>query len=245
MKLIKADPNRRVEIAGLPVAPRRPVDIDKSHTGFARLRSLRIYRFDVDSVIHGEAEEDEVLIVVMAGSIELTMSGGHSADSSPPVTLTAASGSQGAPCAAYLPPGAAYRLTALSDAEVAYARATPAAGPPPNVFPSQVRKDDAVVAFLLEEAAYPQQLRLRLVQISAGESEIAFTPIGESEDMCEALIHVRTVPAEGVATITRAAAKAEPAALESWDTVGVMPGDRPTLHLAMESSALVLVVLAN
>ncbi len=84
MKLIKADPNRRVEIAGLPVAPRRPVDIDKSHTGFARLRSLRIYRFDVDSVIDGEAEEDEVLIVVMAGSIELTMSGGHSADSSAP-----------------------------------------------------------------------------------------------------------------------------------------------------------------
>ena len=59
----------------------RPVDIDRSQTGFANLRSLRIYRFDKDSVIDGHAEEDEVLIVMMAGSVELTMMDHNAGDS--------------------------------------------------------------------------------------------------------------------------------------------------------------------
>ncbi len=57
----------------MPGLARRPVDIDQSQTGFANLRSLRIYRFDAGSVIDGHAEEDEVFVVVMAGSVELTM----------------------------------------------------------------------------------------------------------------------------------------------------------------------------
>ncbi len=252
MKLIKADHDRRLEIPGVPNLVRRPVDIDQSQTGFANLRSLRIYRFDADSVIDGHAEEDEVLIVVMAGSIELTMSENNSPDSqqnSPrPFTLSAANDSHSNPCAAYLPPHAAYRLIPRGDAEVAYARATPAVGRPPNVFNSQIRSDQvrldhAGVAVLFEESTYPQRLRLRLVQIKATQHEIAVTPIAELEDMCEALVHLRTAPTERVATIMSTDARTTP--LESWDTVSVTPGDHPTLRVAMGSSALVLVVLAT
>ena len=243
MKLIKADHDRRVEIPGVPNLVSRPVDIDKSQTGFTNLRSLRIYRFDADSVINGHAEEDEVLIVVMAGSVELTMSESNSGDNPRAFTLSAASDSHSNPCAAYLPPDAAYRLIPRGDAEVAYARATPASGRPPTVFNSHVRLDHAGVAVLLQEAAYAQRLRIRLVQIKATQHEIAVMPIEKSEDVCETLVHVRTVPDEGVATITRA--DAEPTPLESWDTVAVTPGDRPTLRVAMGSSALVLVVLAT
>jgi KduI/IolB family len=242
MKLIKADHHRRVEIPGLPAPARRPVDIDKSQTGFANLRSLRIYSFDVDSVINGHAEEDEVLIVVLAGSVELTMSDHNSADSPRPFTLSAASEVHNDPCAAYLPPHAAYQLIPQSDADVAYARATPADGRPPRIFTSHLRLDHAGVALVLEESTYPQLLRLRLLQITPVQHEIAFTPIEESENRCEALIHIRTVPTERVATITTAAT--EPAQVNSWDTLCVMPGDRPLLRVAAGSSALVLTILA-
>ncbi len=252
MKLIKADHDRRLEIAGVPNLVRRPVDIDQAQTGFANLRSLRIYRFDADSVIHGHAEEDEVLIVVMAGSIELTMNQNNSADSqeqsSRPFTLSVANDSHSNPCAAYLPPHAVYRLIPRGDAEVAYARATPAGGRPPQVFNSkipsnQVRVDDAGVAVLFEEATYPQRLRLRLVQIKATQHEISVPPIAELENTCEGLVHLRTAPTEQAATMLSTDARATP--LESWDTVSVTPGDHPTLRVAMGSSAFVLVVLAT
>ncbi len=242
MKLIKADHHRRVEIPGLPAPALRPVDIDRSQTGFAKLRSLRIYSFDANSEINGHAEEDEVLIVVLAGSVELTMSDHNAVESPRPVTLSAADELRNNPCAAYLPPHAAYRLIPRSDAEVAYARATPTAGPPPHVFTSQPRSDHAGVALLLEESTYAQQLRLRLLQITAGQHEIAVTLIEESEETCEALIHIRTVPAELVATITTA--EAEPAQLNSWDTLCIEPGERPILLATPGSSSLVLVVLA-
>ncbi|MEP6645406.1 MAG: hypothetical protein ABJA69_12965, partial [Acidobacteriaceae bacterium] len=95
MKLLKADHNRRLEIPGVPNLVRRPVDIDKSQTGFANLRSLRIYRFDADSVINGHAEEDEVFIVGMAGSVELAMSEHDSIEGARPVTLSTPSGRTG------------------------------------------------------------------------------------------------------------------------------------------------------
>ena len=225
----------------MPEPVQRPVDIDKLQTGFAKLRSLRVYHFEAGSVIHGHAEEDEVLIVLMAGSVELIMIDNNSADTPQPIILSAASDSLDHPCAAYLPPHAAYQLIPRTAADVAYARATPSAGPPPKVFSSHAgpRGD---IALLLEVATYPRLLRIRLMQIRATQHEMTLTPIEEAEDTCEALIHVRTVPAERVATIT--AANAGPIALDSWDAVSVMPGDRPTLRFATGSSALVLVVLA-
>jgi KduI/IolB family len=242
MKLIRADHQRRIEIAGVPEPVQRPVDIDRSQTGFANLRSLRIYRFDKDSVVNGHAEEDEVLIVMMAGSVELSMMEQKSGDSPRPLTLSAASDSQDDPCVAYLPPHGGYRLVARSDAEVAYARATPARGPKPQVFRSQPLRDHSGVTLLVEENEYPQRLRLRLLQVTATQKDISVLPIQRWEDRCEALVHVRTAPAEGVATIRQQGATVIP--LASWDTVTALPGEFPALSFKAGSSALVLAVLA-
>ncbi len=240
MKRIQADPQRRIEIAGVAEPVQRPVDIDRTQTGFNVLRSLRIYRFDQGSVIDGHAEEDEVLIVVMAGSVELSMMDHDSADRPRPFTLSAAGKAHSDPCAAYLPPAAGYRLVAKSNAEVAYARATPASGRPCHVFHSNSVPHANGVTLLLEENNYPQLLRLRLLQIETAPHDTTVLPIHQSEERCEAFVHLRTIPSEGAAaTIT-----CEPATLASWDTVAVMPGDSPTLTFKAGSSALLLVVLA-
>jgi hypothetical protein len=242
MKLIKADHNRGLEIPGVPGLARRPVDIDRSRTGFANLHSLRIYRFDAQSVINGHAEEDEVFVVVLAGSVELSVSEADSAGGSRSFTLSAASSSYREACVAYLPPHSAYRLTPRTDADVAYARATPVGGRPAAAFTPSARKSADGATVLLEEATYAQRLRLRLTEIDASQGDVAFTPVQESDSSWEALVHVRTVPAEGVASIVTPGAG--PTRLDSWDTVAVEPGEHPTLRIAMRSSAFVLVVLA-
>jgi len=95
MKLIKPDQDRRIEIPGVPHPVRRPVDIDQSKTGFKNLRTLRIYRFDPGSVIDGHAEEDEVFIIILAGSAELAISAEGKEYS--PITLSAAPSTQSSP----------------------------------------------------------------------------------------------------------------------------------------------------
>jgi hypothetical protein len=242
MKLIKADHHRRLAIPGVPDSVLRPVDIDKAQTGFAKLRSLRIYRFDAGAVVNGHAEEDEVLILVLAGTVELTLIDNNSGDNALSFIVSAASDSPGHPCAAYLPPHAAYRLISRTGADVAYARATPADGPPPHIFSSHAGPDHEGIGLLLEEASYPRLLRVRLLQVRPGEREIAMNPTEEVEDPCEALIHVRTVPEERVATIAETGAAAIP--LTSWDTVATIYGDHPTLRIATGSSALILIVFA-
>ena len=242
MNLIKADHDRRLEIPGVPGLVRRPVDIDQSRTGFTALRTLRIYRFDAESVINGHAEEDEVFIVVIAGSVELTMSSDNWPDSQRMFTLEAPGNSPNAACAAYLPPHAAYQLIPRSEADIAYARATPVDGRPPKVFTPQFRTIAAGVTVLVDESTYAERLRLRLVQIDAQQNAVALSLINESEAQCEALVHVRTMPAERSATITKT--DAAPTLLDSWDTVAVAPGDRPTLRIDIGSLALAFIVMA-
>ena len=242
MNLIKADPDRSLEIPGVPGFVRRPVDIDQSRTGFTALRTLRIYRFDADSVINGHAEEDEVFIVVLTGSVELTMSSDNWPDSQRHFTLAAAGDSPNAACAAYLPPHAAYQLIPRSEADIAYARATPVGSRPPKVFTPRARVNAAGITVLLDETIYAERLRLRLVQIDAQQNAVAFAPINELEAICEALVNVRTMPAKRSAIITRT--DAAPTLLDSWDTVAVAPGDRPTLRIDMGSSALAFIVMA-
>ena len=243
MNLIKADHDRRLEIPGVPGLVRRPVDIDQSQTGFTSLRTLRIYQFDAGSVINGHAEEDEVLIVVIAGSIELAMTSDNWSDSHCPFTLAPASNSDNTACAAYLPRHAAYRLIARSEADVAYARATPFGSSPPKLFTPQFQTIAAGVTVLLEETTYAERLRLRVVRIDARQDEFALSPINESEAKCDALVHVRTTPAERSATIMTT--DATPTLLDSWDTVAVTPGNSPILHIAKGSSALAFIVMAE
>jgi hypothetical protein len=233
MKLIPADHNRRIDLPGVPEPVLRPVDIDKAKTGFESLRSLRIYHFDAASAIDGHAEEDEVMIVLLAGSIEITLIDVHSTGSSQTHTLSAVTEQQGAPCAAYLPPHAAYRLLALTGADVAYARATPETGPLARAF---YANPNGSVELLWEELTYPKRLRVRVLQV---RGEAVITPIAESESGLEALVHVR---AEGDVTVTEAGSSPNP--VSSWATVAVYPGERPALQVAKGAFALVLVVLA-
>jgi hypothetical protein len=242
MKLIKADHDRRLELPGVPGPVRRPVDIDRSRTGFANLRSLRIYQFDAHSVINGHAEEDEVFVIVMAGSVEFSVREANAEGEALSLTLSAVSESSNDACVAYLSPHSAYQLTPRTDAHVAYARATPVSSRPSIVFASGVSRDAAGMTVLLKETAYAQRLRLRLAQIDAREDDISFTPVEELESCYEALVHIQTVPAERVATVTTGT---ESTQLHSWDTIAVAPEDRPTLSIAKGSSALVLIVWAG
>ena len=243
MILLKADHDRKLEIPGVPGLVQRPVDIDQSQTGFKSLRTLRIYRFDPHSVINGHAEEDEVFIIALKGSIDLTMSTPHGQGTALHFTLAAGSDSPHAACAAYLPPHATYRLIPRSDADIAYVRATPVSSRPPRVFnPPVPGESTAGVTELLDEAEYAQRLRLRLLQVSAQRTEIAIMPIRESERTCEALLHIRSMPAQRVATLTQSGAA--PLVLDSWDTVSITPGENPTLRIATESSVLALIAEA-
>ena len=243
MKPIKADHGRFLQLTGVPDPVSRPVDIDQLQTGFASLRSLRIYRFTAGSVIDGHAEDDEVLIVVLAGSVHLSMSEGDLTESSPEFELSAVGDSHEHPCAAYLPPGGAYRLTPRRDAEVAYARATPTTKREPTVFSTEAQPSGAGLATLCKVTSYPQFLRLRVLQTEATHDDLAISLSQPSEIDSEALVHVRSEPSNEVMTVS--AAGAQPISLESWDTIPVLPGQRLTLHVAQAASALLLVVFAT
>jgi hypothetical protein len=239
MKVVKADYERRIELAGVAAPVPRPVDIDQSQTGFSNLRTLRIYRFDSGSVIEGHAEEDEVLIIVLSGSVELTMSLGSEVGS--PVTLSEASHSQMSACVAYLPPHAAYHLIPLSPADIAYARATTVSSRSPKILPRPVSTGSGDVTLVADERTYAERLRVRLLQIDASQRKVAFVPISEAEATFEGLIHVRNTSPGAVAMMAEPGSG--PTVLDTWDTVSVCPGERPTLSIA-GGSALVLVVLS-
>ena len=244
MILIKSDHDRRIDITGVPDPVRRPVDIGPSVTGFSNLRTLRIYQFEKDSVIEGHAEQDEVFIVVLAGAIELTMIVDPSENALSPIVLTAPDGSGARlACAAYLPAHAAYKLIPQSEADVAYARATPTTPstcPPPRSFSPPVRPAGSYV--WLEETAYAERLRFRLMLFGKQDSTVSSIPVKVSEAMCEALVYVRSVPPNGVSVT--AARDTAPVCLESWDTVALAAGENPTFTIGVESAALVLVVAA-
>ncbi len=236
MKVVKADYERRIELAGVATPVPRPVDIGQSQTGFSNLRTLRIYRFDSGSVIDGHAEEDEVFIVVLSGSVELTMSLGSEQGS--PSILSGPNDSDGSACAAYLPPHAAYRLVPQSQADVAYARATPVGSRPPKVFPRSGTLHGKAVVTSLEETTYAEKLRFRLVQIDATRGQVIIPPMSELETTCEAFVHVRN--AEAGATAMLPSSDSAFVLLDSWDTVALTPGERPMLRIGA-GSALVLI----
>jgi hypothetical protein len=241
MIVIKPDHHRHIDIPGVPAPVRRPVDIDPAKTGFTRLRTLRIYQFDQGSVIEGHAEEDEVFIVVLAGSVELTVNDGN-ANLDFSTTLSAPKGANRLACVAYLPPGAAYKLIPHTGADVAYARATPSGLRPAKFFSSLATETAPGISVLLEETSHAERLRLRLLQFDATQHDISFTPIDESGAGCEALVHIRIDGAEQLAVVNRSPAQS--AWLESWDTLAMTPNEGLTLNIAKGSSGLVLIVMA-
>jgi KduI/IolB family len=240
MKLLKADHNRRLEIPGVPGLVQRPVDIDQSQTGFDNLRTLRVYSFEPGAAINGHAEEDEVLIVLLAGSAELTVTEANAELG--PVMLTGANSERISTCAAYLPPHAAYRLVPQTAADVAYVRATPINSRTPKLFTQANGPHADGVTVLLDETTYAERLRIRLVQLDAQEQDIAFVPLGDAEAASEALVHLRISPERKTVRLTADDAEIE---LSSWDSASMSPGERSSLHVAAGSSALALIVFAD
>ena len=167
MKVIAPDFDRTVDLPGVGPTP-RPVDIDQSTTGFRNLVSLRIYEFADGITIDGEAEADEVLVVLLAGAVSIAVTGAHEAG----FQLDA-----DGDWAIYLPPHHHYHLRPLTPATVAYARARPSSGSAPRAF--------RPVAGLLAIEEPTQRLRLRLLP-HEGETDAS---AGLGEDV-ERLAHL-------------------------------------------------------
>ncbi len=243
MILIKPDHDRRVEIPGVPSPVRRPVDIDQSKTGFANLRTLRIYQFEAGSVIDGHAEEDEVFIVVLAGTVNLIMNARNWEGNDRSFTLSAALGAEEVPCAAYLPPHAAYTLTPQTAADVAYARATPVGTRPPKVFSSRKAVDDANITVLLDEPTYAERLRLRLVNIKARQSDMTLSSTDEPRASVEELYFFQGEPASRIATIS--GTNIPLTSVNAWDTIALPASERHSLKIMSGASARLLIVASG
>lgn len=227
MKILKPDPTRRITIEGIVEPVRRPVDIDASKTRFRDLKTLRIYCFDPGSVVDGHAEEDEVFIVVLAGTVEITLRGeGREVG---PVTL----GSEALSCAAYLPPNGEYRLVAKGEAEVAYARATPSRARAPRIFEGSdsTPVGGSPAAVHLQVMEYAEKLQLRILRLDTEHDHFRL------DEEAETLVHVNgSVLAQG---------EGQQASLDAWDTVVVERGEVCTLRLASASPAMALIVSAR
>lgn len=196
MLVIPPDFDRVIDLPGVGPCP-RPVDIDQAVTGFADLVSLRIYDFRGGSVVLGEAEADEVLVVLLSGAASFGVTGDHQA-----AFALEADGDW----AAYLPPLHHYRLEALTDATVAYARARPTRGAASPAFAPQAFAPENGILVIDGPA---ERLRLRL------------RPLGEEADASDGLGHdtERLVHLTGPA---RVGAEAYPPA----HTLALSPGER-------------------
>jgi hypothetical protein len=167
MQIIAPDFDRSIDLPGVGPTP-RPVDIDQSTTGFRDLVSLRIYEFADGTTIDGEAEADEVLVVLLAGAVSIAVTGEYEAE----FQLDA-----DGDWAIYLPPRHHYRLQPLTPATVAYARARPTSASAPHAF--------RPIAGLLAIEEPAQRLRLRLLSLE-GETDAS---AGLGEDI-ERLAHL-------------------------------------------------------
>lgn len=177
MKLIASDFSRRIDLPGVGPAP-RPVDIDQSTTGFDELVSLRIYSFAPGSPINGEAEGDEVAIVVLNGSCEIAVTGA--------ISETFMLRADGGPRGIYLPPEHHYRLTPLTSVDVAYGRARSRIERAPRSFAGASLTDDG----------YFEKLQFTLAAVPAGKTITVTTPSGAE---LERLLFVQSNKPVGIA----------------------------------------------
>ncbi|MBV8740679.1 MAG: 5-deoxy-glucuronate isomerase [Sinobacteraceae bacterium] len=226
MRLIRPDARRTISLPGVAQPVPRPVDIDNAQTGFRILRTLRIYRFQPGTQIEGHAEEDEVFIVVLQGEIELEMRAHGSADCR--TTLAApAHAPDGIACAAYLPLRGEYLLTAQTDADVAYARATPKEARPAASFtPDALGDSPAGLRVILDLRSPAERLRVQIIRAPecGGISRAELFEGGVCPG--EALLHVRTDEAGGPFAVI---VNGHRQTLQSWDTVAIGPGERAAL----------------
>lgn len=206
MQIFRPDFDRRIELPGAGPC-QRPVDIDQRVTGFADLVSLRVYSFARGAVIDGEAEDDELIIIVMRGAIDLAVEQGGTRVGA--FNLQHHQGTR----VVYVPPQSAYRLTATGDADVAYARVKPIATPLPDV------KAFGSVAGRIDVVGHATGMVATLGVLSSDDS----APDGSDDILSERLIHVRS---EDGGALEVAGDE-----LADWDSVSLARGEAARLRM--------------
>lgn len=152
----------------------RPVDIDRAKATLETLVSLRVYSFAEGNVIDGEAEGDEVFIVLMHGAADIAVA----VDGKTVGNFTLRMDGDRA---VYLPPHSAYQLTATGDCDIAYARSEPVAATP---WPSSFAATDGTLA--VTDHAVGMEMALATVA-AGGDLTIAASDGGTPERF----VHIR------------------------------------------------------
>lgn len=247
MRLIKPDANRRIALEGVAQPVPRPVDIDATQAGFKALRTLRIYRFPEGTHIDGHAEEDEVFIVVLQGTIELHIRTAEGKEL--PCTLAAPHDSSNpVACAAYLPVHGQYALRACTGADVAYMRATPKGTRPAASFTVDAAASARSPApALLDVGPHAERLRLRLFRLAGSPAAASRVELSAGGSMPDgALLHVRVQAQgqdQGAGPMLHMDGRRE--SLKDWDTIVLPAGARVALGGANGADALALLVWAE
>lgn len=245
MKLLKPDHETRYEVPGVPGRVRKPVNLDGAAVGFTRLRSLRLYQFNAGSVIGGHAEEDEVFVIVTAGSVEMKIGfSDEVVDGFGTFTLSApGAAASDAAFVAYLPPHSVYRMTPHTAADVFYARATPSGIREPAVFHASASGSNGPVDVLLQNHTHAERLRIKILRITPAGADVVLQPVDQADGHCEAFIHLQGEPAGArVGKFSRDVVA--PLLLEGWDTVALSPGETPVFEVEQASTVTLVVVLA-
>ena len=219
------------------------MDVDQATTSFHTLRTLRVYRFEENSVIEGHAEEDEVYLVLLSGSVDLIVRVSDDAEAALSAELAAPSNLEIVESAVYLPPGSSYRLFATSEASVAYGRAASTSSRKPRTFETRLITKTSETDIVLESGDYAESLRFRVALISVRGARTSFSPFEAAESSMEKLLHVTgaTIAGGPLACVTT---PTESLQLSSGDTVASTPGESPTLAFAEGSVGLTLMLMA-
>lgn len=242
MRLIKPDANRRIALPGVAEPVPRPVDIEAAQIGFKLLRTLRIYRFAQGTHIEGHAEEDEVYIAVLAGSIELVIRTAVGTESRYVLAAPDAS-SSAARCVAYLPVHGEYVLTAQADADVAYARATPRGARPPASFTIDAAPATRTASpVILDLLLHAERLRLQLLRVSGRTVDLRANLFGGGLGADGALLHVRSSRNGAQIAVV---ANGQRETLHDGDTVAIGADERATLESGPGTDVLGLLVWAE
>jgi len=216
MLIVAPDFERRIDLPGAGPCP-RPVEIDHTGTGFSELVALRVYSFAKGVAIDGKAEDDEVFIVAMRGTVHIAIT--QAGQAARDFALSDGPGLR----VVYMPPHAAYRLSAQSDCDIAYARARPNGSDAPKV------DGFAATGGRLDIAGHAQGMDLMLVAAQAGDN----IELGADERF----VHVR---AHGSIS-----AKLKGASLGDWSTVALAAGEAAALTVEAGSGEILLIAAAT
>ncbi len=210
MKIFRPDHDRQIDLPGAGLCP-RPVDLDQAVTGFSALRSLRVYSFAADVVINGEAEDDEVFIVLMRGEAQIDVSNdGRLIDT---FSLNGADGVR----VVYMPPLASYRLVTSSGCDIAYARVQHNTNAVPEV------RGFARTSNRLEIAGHALGMNLLFVHAETGDV-VDLAMQGQSH---ERFVHIRS---DDHATFA-----INDELKEDWDSAALSDGENASLNISSGS----------